>query len=291
MQILNLSDSVAPFRVLQSFRGGLQPGRTAVSVIAPCFNEEDGIPPLAQRLLELESQWPEYDWRFIFVDDCSTDTTAELLQRQFGGWTNAAIIRHNVNLGITGAIRSGIEFSDTEIVCSIDSDCTYDPRDLGRLVPMIAAGNDLVTASPYHPQGGVAGVPGWRLVLSKSASWLYRFVFGAQVYTFTACYRAYRRSAVVDLQVENTRYGGLAEMLLLVMIAGGRVAEFPTVLQVRQFGQSKMKVVRTIGAHLALMRRLLPVSWASPHPRAQPIETPIIAPRTVPAATPARKAA
>ena len=115
--------------------------------------------------------------RFLFVDDCSTDTTSELLLKQFGGWSNAAILRHTVNLGITGAIRSGIAFADTEIVCSIDSDCTYDPCDLGRIVPMIAAGNDLVTASPYHPAGGVAGVPGWRLVLSKSASWLYRFAF------------------------------------------------------------------------------------------------------------------
>ena len=96
---------------------------------------------------------------------------------------------------------------------------------------------------------------------------------------------------MVNLDVENTRYGGLAEMLLLVLIGGGRVAEFPTVLQVRQFGQSKMKVVRTDRAHLALMGRLLKVSWGSPHPRVKPIATPAIELGRSLAAPPARKAA
>jgi dolichol-phosphate mannosyltransferase len=253
------------------------PGRTPVSIVVPCFNEEDGLAHLADVLADVERQWPQYDWRFVFVDDASTDATAELMQRQFSKWRNAAVLRHHQNRGITGAILSGLHYADTSIVCSIDSDCTYDPRDLGRLVPLIQAGNDMVTASPYHPLGGVAGVPAWRLVLSKAASWLYRATFRAHVYTFTACYRAYRRESVIGLDVQNPQYGGLAEMLLLLLIDGGRVAEFPTTLQVRRFGQSKMKVVRTIFAHLSLMRRLLPVSWASGKGRAQPVPIPAIA--------------
>jgi glycosyltransferase involved in cell wall biosynthesis len=299
MQILNPDRTARSefYGIVKPLSCGNAPGRTPVSVIVPCFNEEDGLEQLSEVFADLERMWPQYDWRFLFVDDCSTDKTSEVMQRQFAGQANCAVLRHHQNRGITGAILTGLDYANTEIVCSIDSDCTYDPRDLGRLVPMIEAGNDMITASPYHPQGGVAGVPAWRLVLSKAASTLYRLAFRAHVYTFTACYRAYRRSSVIHLDVQNPRYGGLAEMLLLLLIDGGRVGEFPTTLQVRRFGSSKMKVVRTIFAHLALMRKLLPVSWASGKPRATPIPAPAPAfaihtpddVRTQP--TPSRKAA
>ena len=248
--------------------------RVVVSVVIPCFNEEQGLAQLTGVLRGTAAKWPQYDWRFLFVNDCSTDRTLELLEEQFADWPHCAILSHHQNRGITGAILSGTDYADSDIVCSIDSDCTYDPRDLGLLVQMIEAGNDMVTASPYHPEGDVAGVPAWRLVLSRAASMLYRAAFRAHVYTFTACYRAYRRDSVMQLDVQNPQYGGLAEMLLLLMIAGGRIAEFPTVLKVRQFGQSKMKVFRTIGAHLSLMARLMPVSWTSRAPRAVPIPAP-----------------
>lgn len=285
-------------RVIKPFGPRPQTGRVPVSVVIPCFNEEEGLNALAEALAEVERDWPEYDWRYIFVDDASTDATSEVISRQFADQPHCAVLRHRQNQGITGAILTGIDFADTEIVCSIDSDCTYDPRHLGHLVRLIEAGNDLITASPYHPQGEVAGVPAWRLVLSKAASTLYRLTFWADVYTFTACYRAHRRTTMQQLDIENQRYGGLAEMLLKTMIAGGRVGEFPAVLRVRQFGQSKMKVVRTIGSHLALMARLLPKSWAAAHLRQTPVPVttprlafPAAAPSTTSTQQPARKAA
>ncbi|MCA9052416.1 MAG: glycosyltransferase family 2 protein [Planctomycetaceae bacterium] len=297
MNVLSPDAGAETYAVVKPLAAGLGSRSNAVSVVVPCFNEEQGLDQLTGVLRETESRWPQYNWRFIFVNDCSTDRTLELLTQQFSEWPNAAVLSHHHNLGITGAILSGTRYADSEIVCSIDSDCTYDPRDLGALVQMIEAGNDMVTASPYHPEGGVAGVPAWRLILSRAASMLYRAAFRAHVYTFTACYRAYRRSAVMKLNVENPQYGGLAEMLLLLMIDGGRIAEFPTVLKVRQFGQSKMKVVRTIMAHLTLMRRLAPVSWSSRTPRGAPIPAPatvLALPRgaaTDPATIPGKKAA
>ncbi|MFV0444156.1 MAG: glycosyltransferase family 2 protein [Planctomycetaceae bacterium] len=267
------------YRVVKKFGLRTASRRVPVSVIVPCYNEEEGLDSLAVALADVVRDWPEYDWRYIFVDDASTDATSSVIARQFADCDHCAVLRHHENQGITGAILSGIDFAETEIVCSIDSDCTYDPRDLGHLVRMIEAGNDMITASPYHPQGEVAGVPAWRLVLSKAASTLYRLTFWANVYTFTACYRAHRRSTMRQLDIENQRYGGLAEMLLKTMIAGGRVGEFPAVLRVRQFGQSKMKVVRTIGSHLALMARLLPRSWRAAHLRQQAI--PVTTPRLV----------
>ena len=61
------------------------------------------------------------------------------------------------------AIVTGLKHAETELVCSIDADCTYDPRQLPALLRTLTQDMAMVTASPYHPQGKVENVPAWRL--------------------------------------------------------------------------------------------------------------------------------
>ena len=174
----------------------------------------------------------------------------------FGDQSNCEIVRHQQNRGVAAATLTGIEHAKTEIVCVIDCDCSYDIENLGRFIPLLDEGVDLVTASPYHKDGGVLNIPGWRLLLSRGASVLYRMVLKTKLATYTACFRAYRRSAVVDLEVSNERYLGITEILALLDQRGCRIIECPAVLEPRLFGQSKMKVLMTIGGHLRLLAKL-----------------------------------
>lgn len=232
-------------------------GRTPVSVVIPCFNEELILPYLANTLKSVETALDEYDLRFIFVDDRSGDGTWQALHQLFGSKPNCTLVQHAQNQGVAAAILTGIRHAETEIVCSIDCDCTYDPHELGRMIPRLSDDVDMVTASPYHPQGEVRNVPGWRLSLSKSASFLYRQVLRQRLHTYTSCFRVYRRSAVANLQLKESGFLGIAEMLGRLDLCGGKVVEYPATLEVRLFGRSKMKVIRTIGGHLRLLAYLL----------------------------------
>ncbi len=137
----------------------------------------------------------------------------------------------------------------------MDCDCTYDPIEMATMIPMLEPGVDLVTASPYHPKGRVVNVPGWRLTLSRGASLLYRAVVGQGLHTYTSCFRVYRKSAVVDLELTEGGFLGVAELLGLLALRGGRIVEHPATLEVRLFGQSKMKTAKTIQGHLRLLSR------------------------------------
>ena len=70
-----------------------------------------------------------------------------------------------------------------------------------------------MTASPYHPDGEVKNVPGWRLLLSRGASALYRVALKQNLSTFTSCFRVYRRESVTDIAIENGNFLGIAELL------------------------------------------------------------------------------
>jgi dolichol-phosphate mannosyltransferase len=125
------------------------------------------------------------------------------------------------------------------------------------MIPLLSEGVDLVTASPYHPQGGVKNVPRWRLFLSKSLSRLYRLVLRQKLYTYTSCFRVYRRQTVVKVEVERGGFFGVTELLGRVDLAGGGIVEFPATLEARMLGRSKMKVLRTITGHLGLLMQFV----------------------------------
>jgi hypothetical protein len=125
------------------------------------------------------------------------------------------------------------------------------------MIPLLTGDAAMVTASPYHPQGRVRNVPQWRLALSKGASFLYRHTLTQQLHTYTSCFRVYRRDAVVDLRLLEAGFLGVAEILGRLDLRGERIVEYPATLEVRLFGQSKMKVLKTIVGHLQLLTRLM----------------------------------
>ncbi|HEX4802971.1 MAG TPA: glycosyltransferase family 2 protein, partial [Myxococcaceae bacterium] len=223
----------------------------------PCFNERAALPYLANTLESVSKLLRrDYKLSFIFVDDASTDGTWDVLKRLFSEKENCRLVQHPQNRGVAAAILTGIRHADTEIVASIDCDCSYDPHDLMQMVPLMTDGVDLVTASPYHPDGKVMNVPSWRLALSRGASWLYGKVLRHQLATYTSCFRVYRRSRVVDLQLKEFGYLGVAETLGILDLQGARILEFPATLRVRILGYSKMKVARTIFGHLKNLWRM-----------------------------------
>jgi polysaccharide deacetylase family protein (PEP-CTERM system associated) len=244
---------------------GLLPAvRTPVTVVIPCYNEELILPYLANTLESVERQLGQYEITFCFVDDHSTDSTWEALHRIFGERANCVFVRHAHNRGVAAGIMTGISRSATDIVCSMDCDCTYDPHELAKMIPLLEDGVDMVTASPYHERGQVRNVPRWRLALSRTLSRLYRIVLHQKLATYTSCFRVYRRSAMQRVQITNTGFLGVAEMLGRLDLAGSQIREYPATLEVRMIGRSKMKIVRTIWGHMGLLVRLFFVRLRGP---------------------------
>ncbi len=230
---------------------------TAVTVVVPCFNEQQLLPYLANTLRSVVRKFEgRYRFSFVFVDDSSTDLTWQTLGTLFGAEPHCTLVRHERNRGVAAAIQTGIQSASAEVVCSIDCDCTYDPHELGGMIPLLVDGVDVVTASPYHPDGKVRNVPYWRLCLSKGLSRLYRLVLRQKLYTYTSCFRIYRRQAALEVSVRRGGFFGVAEMLGRLDLAGRRIVEYPTTLEARVLGRSKMRVLRTIAGHLSLLAHL-----------------------------------
>jgi dolichol-phosphate mannosyltransferase len=143
------------------------------------------------------------------------------------------------------------------VIVVTDSDGTYSFTSIPQLLDKLTADVDIVTSSAYHPQGGVEGVPAYRLMFSKGASLIYRVLVDRHIHTWTAMYRAYRRTVIDRVSTVSDGYLVMSELLVNAMLAGYRVAEFPAVLHVRRYGQSKAKVWRITRAHLRFQASIL----------------------------------
>jgi dolichol-phosphate mannosyltransferase len=245
-------------------------GITKISVIIPCFNEEAAIYSLINKLIIMKEKFTAElkprdacSCEFIFVDDCSTDATVAVLNQQItmltrsanntADNTTATVISHQHNKGIAGAIMTGIQHSSHDIVCTLDADGTYHPNIIPRMVALLKDDVSMVTASPYHPDGEVVGVPQWRLGLSKTASWLYGLLMYNKLYCYTSCVRVFRKKELQKSPLRFERFTGIVEMLWRVDHKHKKIVEYPAKLTLRQYGISKMRLIPTIFEQLKLM--------------------------------------
>jgi polysaccharide deacetylase family protein (PEP-CTERM system associated) len=253
-------DDLPPLSVRITTKARLAPSGDhlqPITIIVPCYDEERALGYLSRALEELADHFSDkYAVHFVIVDDCSKDGTWAGLQSRFGSAEHFKLVRHEKNQGVAAAILTGIKAAETEIVCSMDADCTYDPRQLEKLIAMLGADVAMVTASPYHRDGHVVGVPEWRLCLSRTLSKMYGLVLRHRFATYTACFRAYRRSKVKDIELDNGGFLGVAEMLIKLDLRGYKLVECPATLESRLLGRSKMKTLRTIRDHLGLLANI-----------------------------------
>lgn len=230
-----------------------------VSIVVPMCNEEESIPLLRKKLERLQRQLERlYTVEYCLVDDGSTDRTGELMESVVPAGGRVAICRHAVNRGLGAALRTGMRAAQGAIVCTIDADCSYPPENLNVLIEMVALRRaDVATASPYHPQGGVLGVKAWRILLSRQCSRFYRWISPLKLHTYTSIFRAYDGRVARHIRFESDGFLSAVEMLFSASGLGYSIAEVPMVLRARVSGTSKIRIARTIWAHLGMMVSLV----------------------------------
>ena len=232
-------------------------GLIDLSIVIPCYNETQSVDHLAQTLRTFRAENSErFRIQFVLVDDGSSDDTHTLLCDHFSSLEDALILQHPENRGVAAAIMTGLKAARYELVCSIDSDCTYHPDQIAGLLGDLDADTSMVTASPYHPQGSVRNVPDWRIQLSRVASAMYRCILGTPLYCYTSCFRIYRKSEVAETPLDDGGFTGIAELIWQLERQGKKVVESPAILDVRKFGQSKCRTFSVILRHLRLMTKI-----------------------------------
>jgi dolichol-phosphate mannosyltransferase len=104
-----------------------------LSVIVPCYNEQEVIEHTHRRLVDALSEITP-DFEIIYVDDGSRDRTAELLHDIQAASPQARVIRLARNFGHQIAVTAGVEYATGQAVVLIDADLQDPPEVIGDMV-------------------------------------------------------------------------------------------------------------------------------------------------------------
>lgn len=205
-----------------------------VSIILPAYNEAGAIGAVLSRLQESVLAIPGLAGRheILVVDDGSTDTTAEEVQRVPG----VRLVRHPYNLGNGAAIKTGIREALGQVLLFMDADGQHGPE---RIAEFLAASQEyhmVVGARNWGSQAGLhRGVANW--LFNHFAS----YVTGRRIPDLTSGFRAIRRDVA-------RRFAGLlpngysypTTITLCLMRAGYSVRYLP-IEAARRTGHSKIR--------------------------------------------------
>ena len=122
-----------------------------LSIIAPCYNEEEVLPMTLKRLKDLSVLLVSRDdcaeIEFVLVDDGSQDRTSELLTEASKADKRLKVVRFSRNFGHQAALLSGYEFAKGDVIVSLDADLQDPPELIGSMLDKIKEGHDVVYAA------------------------------------------------------------------------------------------------------------------------------------------------
>ena len=114
----------------------------AVSIVVPVRNEAENVAPLIAEIVDaIGGRWA---YEIIYVDDGSTDATADRLAAAMRQRGNLRQIRHATSSGQSAAVRSGVRAARGAIVATLDGDGQNNPAFLPDLISAIENGGDRV---------------------------------------------------------------------------------------------------------------------------------------------------
>ena len=129
-----------------------------ISVIAPVYNERENLRELHAQIQAALEKIP-LESEILYIDDGSSDGSADILREIAESTPNAAAILFRRNFGQTAALSAGFQHAAGDVVVALDADLQNDPADIPRLLEKLDEGYDLVSGWRKKRAGRVSAAP------------------------------------------------------------------------------------------------------------------------------------
>lgn len=209
-----------------------------VLVFTPTFNEAENIKKLIDQITEVS-----HTLDILVVDDSSTDLTTKILEHESSKDLSIQVIVRSLKSGVGSAHMLAIKEAhkrDYDYLITMDADLSHDPREIPRFLTALKNANYVVGT---RSRGGKTELQGIRLMLSKGANLLCRYMLPTGLSEYTNGYRAYDRSAI-DVLIKNppkgSDYSFFIEVTNTLFISRLTLTEIPIVFRNRFAGKSKI---------------------------------------------------
>jgi len=206
-----------------------------ISIIIPLLNERESLELLYEQLKEVLTQM-SVSFELIFIDDGSTDGSAEIIRQLHAADPRVKFVQFRKNYGKAAALSEGFARAQGEYVITMDADLQDDPAEIPQLIQKLNTGYDLISGwkkKRYDPLS--------KRLPSRFFNWVVAKIAGIKLHDFNCGLKAYRQEVIKNLRI----YGQMHRFIpMLVHWNGYRVGEIVVKHHPRKYGKSKFGPTR-----------------------------------------------
>ncbi|HEP1357530.1 glycosyltransferase family 2 protein [Streptococcus pyogenes] len=208
-------------------------------IIIPAYNESSNI---VNTIRTIESDAPDFD--YIIIDDCSTDNTLAICQKQ--GFN---VISLPINLGIGGAVQTGYRYAQRcgyDVAVQVDGDGQHNPCYLETMVEVLVQSSvNMVIGSRFITKEGFQSSFARRIGI-KYFTWLIALLTGKKITDATSGLRLIDRSLIERFANHYPDDYPEPETVVDVLVSHFKVKEIPVVMNERQGGVSSISLTKSV---------------------------------------------
>jgi len=222
-----------------------------LSLAIPCHNEENNLQPLMSAIHAVLDAL-RVDYEVVITDDCSTDTSWNVLKELAASDPRLRIQRFRFNCGESAASWAGMQASRGRYIATLDADLQNDPKDLPAMLAALK-NTDCVCGTRTASRG--QGDNWIRIASSRVANWVRNKVSGENISDAGCTYRVFKRECIEEVNFFN---GAHRFLPTLIKMEGFRVVEVPVSTNPRLSGSSHYGIWNRL---FKSFRDLLGVRW------------------------------
>ncbi|WP_321369277.1 glycosyltransferase family 2 protein [uncultured Draconibacterium sp.] len=180
-----------------------------LSIIIPAYNESETIHLILNKIAS-QKLINNIDKEIIVVNDCSKDTTKEVIQNYICQNENLNILylEHELNKGKGAALHTGIKNATGEYLIIQDADMEYDPAEYNDLLnPVINGFADVVYGSRFMGSNPHRVLFFWHTIGNRFLTFLSNVSTNLNLTDMETCYKLFRTDIIQSIDLKENKFG------------------------------------------------------------------------------------
>lgn len=208
-------------------------------IIIPAYNESSNI---ENTVLAIQQFAPEFD--YVIINDCSTDNTREICEKN-----HFNIVNLPINLGIGGAVQTGYQYgwkNGYDVAVQVDGDGQHDPRFLSKMADYLEENKlDMVIGSRFIEKEGFQS-SGTRRIGIKYFTILIQLLTGVKITDPTSGLRMVNRDVMKIFASDYPKDYPEPESVVAILRQKKKVKEIAVIMKERQGGVSSISPKKSV---------------------------------------------
>lgn len=118
----------------------------SVSIVVPCFNEQESLPHFYESVTKVIALLPNYKWEILFIDDGSRDMTLAIIKDYADKDDRISFVSLSRNFGKENAMLAGFDYVKGDCMVLMDADLQDPPSLIPEMLKYWEEGYDDVYA-------------------------------------------------------------------------------------------------------------------------------------------------